>query len=1244
MEIPLAGTSSVVSFFPDDTIDTVRQYMALAMNSHPDRLFIQVKTELPADYYEQNPKNWMDLFFRLSLDGHTVMKEMMEIYTQQIRLGTNVGPREFSREEWEENDPELDGIFRSTGPFHEWRIFGVPSDKSFVLPIPPRDLRLDAKLRPVPVRQSLFDSLNRYPVKEFKATEIEDDASDSVKQVYFPFFTSTTPSTIENLRGSLIGERDQLKKLMALKAPEPNGISVLRAKWYIPLISSQFTAPRVRFEQIFYGMTVSKKTPVVSYFTSKSEITRHKFYVEDPKAKSPLLDIPTWKAWMSNTQPQRKMPTLLLYRGTSRASFERIAITPKSITISTYRGKTSTETLESLQERMMEWLTSLDALIPFLAQTDYDIGRWELNDLALLASYPKEIKEFDMRRFSCMQSIFDFKDDTFRLLRADRETDVSARVLQAYRILRDGDASALVSELGVSESEASELVRRVQELESNEGFNFEKAISGYPVITFSAKEVMVKFVTNMERVLTYASILRYVLTSPDRADVEAVCPARMEQVESKAGIAPVKLELDAEFDLGDFKLEGFEEEQPEPVHVPEPTVERKRLAIQSSKKGTHNYFNKLARGFDDEMFDDHYAKQCEKLKQVVVLDTAKQESTSDKYNYKNEEPRKKLQLDGGIAICPQYWCMRDEIPLSQEQLITKEDGLHCPECDGKVRITDKEPTSEYTVIKRMQDLVYPKWKEPTEKTQGEKRVPCCYKKPAATMEVIKPATDEFYILSSGFIPGLRLAYLPEDLTNRLGIKTNYKTTVPMQRINPSMTDMFRIGMGLPRTTLPIVLKDSRPIPQPASEAGREKIKQCSFFRTWRDAKEGEGIVESIDRAYADKKLGVLEETEYVSLVLDCRVMRIRTSTNTMLCGFWSEKFSARSRSIVLLDQDILGQVTRRKGNVGAKFDYVVDTSKFPESARAVINELNTKACVSNAPVLQDAVNELRASGKSDYEVILDPFGRIQAVFVPHELILPVQPVPNPGFEGIRVRSGYSEIDTEELPTSEVLSAFLEKTKHEGFKRIEDLYSADGMITEYLLQSGFRVPFKPEEGSGLAKEVIKTVREHSEEVLVDGEPNKEDRMLASKISYSSEVFEFLMFSLSKDIQTDDYEALRNTIASGEPTLYKDLHRWLKEQAYWSSVEEPTRFVNKIRTPCGQLTDDACKSSTLCGIQGGVCKIKVNPIVDRTQILKRMTKTLKTNVKQRALVLDGRLSPFFSSVLYLEMPHELITTNP
>jgi hypothetical protein len=136
----------------------------------------------------------------------------------------------------------------------------------------------------------------------------------------------------------------------------------------------------------------------------------------------------------------------------------------------------------------------------------------------------------------------------------------------------------------------------------------------------------------------------------------------------------------------------------------------------------------------------------------------------------------------------------------------------------------------------------------------------------------------------------------------------------------------------------------------------------------------------------------------------------------------------------------------------------------------------------------------------------------------------------------------------------------------------------------------------------------------------------------------------MFSLSKDIQKEEYADLREGIASRGKNLYKQLDTWLKKEAHWDATQGPRAFVNKVRTPCGQFQQkDACNTSSLCGWKAGKCKIKVDSSVDRGLVLRRLTKTLVENDKQRALVLDERLSPFFSTVLYMEMPHELITTS-
>lgn len=1249
LKLPLEGSSTILSFFPDDTIETVRQVVALAKQTHPDRLFIQIEVELPKDYYSSNPKRWMDLFYRLSHGTDRVTAKVLDAYLTHVRPGTNVTARDISRSDWQSVDDSVALLFSPPDAFKEWRILGVPEEKSVVLPVPPVDTLIPAAYRPIPARQLLFETVHREEAHTLSALEVDPDTSDTIKEVYFPFFQSSTPANIETLRAPLKATHDRIISLMDLPSPPPSRVSILRTKWYIPLISTKFTAPRVRFEQIFYGLTVSPATPVVSYFTSRGETTRHKFYVENPKSKEPLLDIPMWKAWTSGTQPQRRLPTLLLYRGKSRSSFDRIAITNKDIVVSTWRGKDSKETLEELQESMLEWLQSLDAVMPFIVDTDIGLSRWTLNDLSVVASYAKEISEFDMRRFSCLQTIFSHQDNAFRLLRADRETDVPAEVLRAYTILQaDG---SLETEMGVSSAEAAELKEKVTALEEDENFNFEKATGSYPVISFSSKDVIVKFVKNVGRVIEYASMLRYVLTS-DKPEVNALCPRRLETVEATAGVAQATIEV-----ADDFDLEGFEEfGSDEPAEPQGSNAAAAPANLLRVKKGgpltSHNYFNDRITQIDPELVDSDYSKTCEKLIQVVILTPEDQARIPEQYNYSGASENEKMKVDKGIAICPQYWCMRDEIPLSEGQLVTDEANVqHCPVCDGKVRITDKEDAREFTVIKRKADFKYPDYKDPSSKTSSKKKAPCCYKKPAtaAASEVLGPktATDDYYVLSAGVVPALRISYLPIDLAKRLGVKTDYLKTCPRNRIEASATDMFRVGVGLPRESLPVLLHDERPIPTPSD--AKDKIIQCSFFRTWKELGDGDTLIEritnGIDKAYRDKSLPALDEIEYVSLILDCRVMRINTAKNTMLCGFWSDKTSAKSRTIALLDTDVLGKVSRRAGNVGTKFDYVIDVNKFEESTKVKLRQLHVSACATTVPSFDDAVKELMAKNISTYQVILDPFERVQAVFVPQEVVLPVQPINMEISRGVHVRSGYADVKDEELPTSKTLGEFLNDTRHTGFKRTEVLYSADGSYSEFLLESGFRALFRPEEAEDedIVKEVMQTVREHTEEALVHAKPNRQDLKLASDITYSSEVFEFLMFSLSKDIQDADHEDLRRSIAKPTESLYKDLAMWLDHQAYWDEVNEPVQFVNKVRTPCGQMEKDTCKKSTLCGWHENKCKIKVKSIVDKRQVLTRMTKVIKDNSKQRALLLDGRLSPFFSTILYLEMPHELITND-
>jgi hypothetical protein len=1263
--VPIAGTMQSASFFEDDTIETVRQSIALAVNSHPDRLFLEVHASLPKDYY-MNPQHWGDLFARLSFDGRTVSAASLKVYTSQTRPGTGMVEQDVTLEQWNAYAEALRPLFDPDTDISEWRILGVEDVKSFVLPLPPQDLpQLRAVNRPIPQTQSLFETFHPYEVTEIRATVVPEGASPSVKLNYFPRLRADTPPTIASLRESLETSRAQLQQLLDLEVPKHESVSIVRAKWYIPLVSTRITAPRTRFEQIFYGMTVSKETPYVGYFTAKTETTRHKFYVPDPKAKTPVLDVPMWKSWTATTQPQRRRPTLLLYRGTSRTSFDRIAVTDKDITVDIRREKDSKETLEEMAAGAYAWMQTLDALVPFVALSDLETPRWELSELSVVATYPKEIREFDMLRFPCLQSIFGYQNDTFRLLRADHASeDISPRDLQALQILTQDDADrspeTLADQMNIPLAEAQEifagLVDRLEDL------NLERTLKAYPTIKFTPKEVLLKFVTNLDRTLHYADILRHVLTS-DAEDVDAICPKRMESVAAKVAVPQQDLQLGEEFVADDDfnALLGFEPEPEGAAPIADESVEEtapartRKIRVQSRTVGTYNYFNNRLQSFDPETFDKSiFPSKCDKPRQPIVLTPADKTRVGAEYDFSgaSEDERMELQAPDGTAICPPYWCMRDEIPLREDQLILDGEGQpRCPMCEGKVRTSDTLDTTEYPVIKRDAMAKYPDYLKQVS-TLNKRKIPCCFQTPRAKTEVLAPKEEGTYVLDATTmaIPALRFAYLSPELAERLNVKTSYAGSVKKGRLGAGETDIFRVGLGRPSKTLPVLLNDKTAILRPRD--AREKLLECSFVRTWKGRGAGDTeldrIVSSIDQAYQNGDLTLLEELEYVTTFLQCEVIRVDTQSGDVLCGFWSERVGASSRTIAVLDTSLLAQVSRVKEKKSYKSEFVSDL-RAPafKATLPLLRDLHSKACSITAPRIADAIAELQAKGKADYQVILDPFKRIQAVLVPGEILLPVQPTSAPPDRGVPVRAGYADLREDELPTRDSAKAFLADTKHAMFKVRSEVGDLDGRVVELELVSGLRVPIQPVDGQAEVRELIQTIRKDKEETLVDGVVNAADKKVADDVSYASEIYEFLLYSLSKDLQTEEYDALRTSVKTKSTTLLKDLEKWFKAEAYEDTTKSPVEFVNKVRTPCGQLTDkDKCTSSSLCGWKTekgkGVCKIRVKPVVDKQQVLRRMATTLRDNEKQRALVLDDRMSPFFSTLLYLELPHELITT--
>lgn len=1272
-----------ISFYPDDTIEAVRQYAALELNSHPNRLYMLVKSVFPEQYYSSNPKHWSELFFRLSYDGKKIDAQTFQEFINQNAI--NMVPREVTLEQWEDHDEYLNPIYNPTTDFREWRILGVPADRSMVMPVTPVDLpNLKSTQIPIPQIQSLFETFHDYDnVEEIMAVELPVKASELIKRNYFPVLTRDTPNNINNLRNSIQSARNTLDKLIGLDYKKHEKESIVRVKWYIPLISTKIPSPQVRFEQIFYGMTVDpENVPYVGYFTSKRKLLRaktpeeealerksarieglrHKFYVEDPTRKQINESFKNlFKGWLANTQPQRNIPTLLFYRGNSHLSFDRIAVTNRDIVIDVRREKSNTKNLDQLREEMRTWISSMDALMPFLEVSDLEKDRWEVSDLSVVASYKNEVKEFDMHRFHCLQNIFSVREEQFRLLRAEHTSgDISQQELQAYELLEDEDAEQspeyLAEQMSLEIEDARELFQKLRS--RGEDFNYDKFIKAYPILKFSGKEVLIKFVTNLERTLQYADILRFVLTTNGR-EVNSLCPRRMDIVAPQVSIPQQGIEITTELtEDTDFLSFLGAEEEPAPVQTnnivtPQPTKGKKSVVVSKTIK-THNYFNNRLQEFDKETFDKKvYPNKCDKPKQVVVLTPEDKARMGNEYNYEDADELEKVELDNpqGTAICPPYWCMRDQIPLKPEQLVTEDDGeLHCPVCHGKVRTSDKLDVFEYPVIERKTQgkfTPYPKYMKAKSTING-REIPCCYEEKRSTGPKLTPKEEVNYVLEDMAVnlPALRMAYVPKGLIQSLKIETNYNNSIRKGRLLSDEEDVFRVGLGRPSKTIPMLLGSKTPIPKPRDAV--ENLKRCSFFRTWNK----EDPVRTIDEDYEAGTLSPLEELEYVTSFLSTEVILIDVKSNEVLCGFWSDVVSPRSRSIAVfiipnMQLSVLTRVSRVKETTTTRTEYTADLRKKPFAKQTLptLRELHTKACSINTPVLKHAITELRQRGMTDYSVILDPLKRVQAVIVPGKIILPVQPTNAETDEGVQVYDGYHQITQNMLPKFSDVKTFTETTNHPGFKVKESLQNTKEEFVELLFTSGFRIPVQPLDAikKEPSKEVIETIQEHNEDELVNGEPNKQDQKLAQQTIYAEEMYQFLLYSLSKDVQGNE-EALRDAILNRSSKLREKINSWYKHNSFKDTKETPIDFINKIRTPCGQLTDqDKCKKSSLCGWHKNTCKIRVKPILSSDDLVERIYTALVENDKVRALVLDDGYSPFFSSVLYLEMPHELITST-
>ena len=1280
-----------VSFLEDDSIETVRKQISKSVDVHHDRLFVLVAISCDRHYYLKDPRRWEALFERISLNGKPIEKELFDEYLNTYRVPKiDVPYQKYDKNEWMLFPEELRDIFEPSGDFIEYRILGVDENKSYCLPLK-FNMFLSSKIQssqlPIPQNTELLKSLHSVnKIKGFLFKEHETDISGA----YFPLIRSTTPL---KLREEDIARLDNTSKnivnLLELDCPSPKKVHFLKLSWFVELIDTDFgESVRNRFEQIFYGLTVSEDVPCITFFTGRTDVSRHKFYTGDVKTKKPHLDLAMWASWWTKSKPPRNRPTLVLYRGTSRESYDRISISSSDISFVAYRCLKNNETIEKTRDSIFKWYSKFDAIVPFIKTSDLEFERVKLQEIRYEATYADILEELDTRRINCLSDIFSelkTHKTAFRFLRTDfANENTSLTDIRILELLNDNPfirPDELQIELNVSREEATKLLNDMVERIKEEPWLLNKKQRGFPIFEFRSSGVIANFIKDFDNSLKYLNILQYILSNPSSKVLDKVCPKRVESVDAVVSTINTNITTEDEFeDLFEF-IEEAEEQPKNKVN---------QVFAKTKNTTTYGYFQSRLQDFDPDTFSQEafpeYPKKCEQGHQPIILSKNELEKIPEEYNPKSNVPaNKKIEVSSpdGLMVCPEYWCMYDKIPLEKSQLVKVDGKDACPICNGKVQtLKDKQKDSrEYSVIQKTKGYNYPGLMKHLSK-KNQKELPCCYKKPTNTKKLSVDEKDQkYYILGETKTPleELRFAYVPKQVLDALGLDEDYAIVKDSHdRIQSGLSGFFRVGLGRASKTFPMFVKKDLVNP-PIQEL--KNVLACSFVSSWMfpDDLNSEEIDESlkgillfknddlarkkisriisgINTAFIKGTLTPAQEIEYSAIVLKIDLYRIVLDDMSVRCTFDIAKFK-KQNGIVLLEYngeiDCLCHVLRKQRN----FEYRADifNKPFPEPLQKYIAEDSVyKSCEVEHPEMITAFDIIKDSPKifddfPDFSIVLDPYGKSFALYSPDNFILPFKSTPTPPTKpGIKFVSGLSETRNN-LPTYEGMKTLIDKilkaNTHSGYKLYEiarELHDSFGNIVELETVTGLRIPIKPVPSEGKDEEVTETVNDESQ--LVFGEENEEDTYKYKNISYNSEIYDFLIFQLTNDLQKEDFEKLKLSImnlpASRNETE-KEVEKWFHDTTFFANVTEPIKFLSKIRKPCGQLKN--CESGNMCGVDKNQCKIKIRDTVSKEKLLNKIIATLLDNKKARYIILDGKTTPFFSTILYIELPTEIILTD-
>lgn len=1346
MKIRVGTTEYSVSILVDDTIERVRQKVGQVLNVHPDYLFIYVESK-PKQF---NYATWNEFFKLLERNGEIdrnklqtfmdntnpkgVVPEDLPILTESVWNQRLVN---FLNELYEREYTEFIPIGM------------IPNENKGVYPLAITKLNSDCSpIGNLVYHDSMIWNDGGYSdilyVKQ--AAEIDN----SCHKLYFPLLklsgdtniTGRIPAFPAELNASL--ERDS----KIIKHWETLESEMQKSKYYKTIIDKYTNSgylrirwkhrynPADRFltlEQLFHAIPVNNIIPAVIFQKNLTQPSSYKMFA--PAEGKVYVEESEFKRWLRVSFPKTE-PILLLYRypetKDGKMPIVRMGITEEYIHIA-IENQTSTNLIsEEVMEELSDVLFS--HIKPFISNINPD-KVWESSTYRIV---------FDPAQAGCIipatkrDALFSALDpyilpitDTTKgniILFYKRVSDFGSRnekdEFVVNKLSQGLSADQVFKEYQgvyptIDQAQQEQAYARILELDENSALAFLKNVRILFPTTYSME---IQGITNKDlatKIQDFCQVLLAICFPKLRSSsqifkttIDTLIPSK--PIEIKANkLEDVSEKEEFGFD-GDFlsMLNSVLEQpdfipkvdQPKPHAVAdEPDLEEDEEGDITKSGSTHRIILSRLKKHDPQKFKtpadieprNRYSKLCKKESQPIVFSYSEWDGIKKDGSVpgilNDFEGNKDLVIDDSEKknkyICPDYFCIRDEIPLMEKDLLKVDGKKVCPKCNGQI-IPDlpaskqhKLDYSVYTLVESGKDFKYPRFvKKTMDSDLFDSPLPCCYISAKEEKDTpARPKKDETanYILQEDRFPlpsdQLRFGLLPAVVDNYLGLNSSSNFVKDGHIMKPGTTTLLRKSVAQPviMNTLHEIqgkksefLEDIRNFMSLSNgnlirlygknwqRASEDQRKQFGIWAETNSYESDDKYMFRIWSAWKEYTTRVFADDLPLSHVWDllqresnCKVIVFNFNDPDapyIRCPplgadtFESEDIILFVEKGCIFEPVVLAEKVKNKMNYTLILNHKLLESKgihfkFPEQLYDTCR-MTTKLYV---PPKQLNVSNLNV----DDVLILDPYSRIIAAYDSSKNgLYAVYPTALPATVKNEFVYGYQ---TEFLKPVKAQIDYLLQTNEPYLKptRLIILHQKPETIVAIETQSFLRIPVQPEvlrENYDLEKTVVPSFDANIDTALIFpgkwGVIDSVDKSIRNDMLRDWVLFELTEFLHSKE-GSPIFERL-TTESEKTKQIVKLLEDWISD-TFTNKAPKSLEFP-KYKSNCS--SSETC--SGVCSLDSGTCKVSL-AMSDLTpeSILEWVLYALYSDDKKRYRIMNGTY-PRITASLYWPSERELV----